>query len=102
VYISVMSFDKTIAIETFVTRYRENQGKQINNSSLYAGSDMYYYCRHCGIHTQTLPESHWGRPVTICVPCEALETNGLIPEAVRVAKAPPSEPSTAWDRINDA
>lgn len=97
-----MSFDKTTAIETFISRYRDNQGKQINNSSLYAGSPMYYYCRHCGIHTETLPESHWGKPNTICEPCKALEMNGLIPEAIKAAQAPPGEPSTAWDRINEA
>ena len=97
-----MSFNKTIAIETFVTRYRENQGKQVNNSHLPAGSSMYYYCRHCEVHTETLPESHFQRPKTICAPCEALEVNGLIPEAIKAAKAPPGEPSTAWDRINEA
>ena len=82
-----MSFDKNISIEAFVTRYRENQGKQVDNSALYAGSPMFYYCKHCGVHTETLPESHMKRPVTCCTACEALDQHGLIPEAKKALQA---------------
>lgn len=49
-------FKKDIALKTFSERY--NLAKklgQINNSSLPAGSPMYYYCKYCGTHTETLP-----------------------------------------------
>jgi hypothetical protein len=76
-----IQFDKDLAISTFVERKTKNAGKQIDNSTLYAGSPMYYYCRHCECHTQTLSESHSGRPITVCTPCEALDVHGLIDKA---------------------
>jgi hypothetical protein len=76
-----------VALDQFAERYRENQGKQVDNSSMPAGSPMVYYCRHCGVHTETLPESHWGRPKTVCNPCKVLDDHGLIPKAVERTKA---------------
>lgn len=68
-----------IAQKNFWVRKDENKGKQINNSSLRAGSPMYFYCRHCGVHTETLPESYTGKAVTICRPCDELDKMGAVP-----------------------
>lgn len=71
-------FDSKLAMEQFEKRKAENAGKQIDNSRLYAGSPMHYYCRFCGCHTETLPESHWSRPSTVCDPCQILHDHGLV------------------------
>lgn len=81
-----IKLDTEIATKQFVARYVRHQGNQIDNSTLPAGCNMIYYCRHCGIHTQTLPESHFGRPKTICTPCEVLDAHGLIPDAIEAAQ----------------
>lgn len=73
-----IAFDKDVALEQYRKRVEENRGKQINNSTLPAGSSMYYYCEHCGAHTETLPELHTKAPRIICVPCAALRAHGLI------------------------
>lgn len=75
---AVFKFDAELAMEQFRKRKAENQGKQIDNSSLPAGSPMYYYCRFCGAHTETLPETHWNAPKITCEPCKALHIHGLI------------------------
>lgn len=83
-----MSFDTEVAIGTFIERYMATAGQeQVNNSHLPAGSPMYYYCRHCRKHTETLPESHLKRPKTVCDPCKVLDDHGLIPKAIERAKA---------------
>ena len=77
---SVVNIDLDVAMKQFKKRKKENH-KNIgfDNSSLPAGSSMYYYCRFCGVPTDTLPESYWGcKPKTICDPCEVLHLNGLI------------------------
>lgn len=71
-------FDAELALEQYNKRKAQHEGKQINNSSLPAGSPMYYYCRFCGCPTETLPESHMSAPKTKCDPCEALHIHGLI------------------------
>lgn len=81
-----IQIDTEVALDQFVKRYTDNQGKQIDNSSLPAGAPMIYYCRHCGAHTATLSEGHMSRPKTICNPCEVLDAHGLIPEGVKRAK----------------
>lgn len=81
-----IKLDVDVALEQFVERYLENQGKQVDNSSFPAGAPIIYYCRHCGVHTQTLPESHWGRPKVVCDPCEVLVAHGLIPKGIKMAK----------------
>ena len=53
--------------------------KQINNSSLYAGSPMTYYCKHCRHVSEVLPECHVERPSHVCAECEPLIKNGWIP-----------------------
>ena len=71
-------FDSKLALAQFEKRKKANAGKQINNGSLPAGSPMYYYCKRCGAHTETLSESHSSKPKTICEPCDALRVHGLI------------------------
>ncbi len=73
-------FDPKIALEQFEKRKAENAKKeQIDNLKLRAGSPMYYYCKFCGEHTQTLPETHICAPKVICDPCQVLNDHGLIP-----------------------
>lgn len=74
----VFKFDSALAMEQYEKRKKENEGKQIDNASLPAGSPMYYYCKFCGEHTETLAESHWSAPKTTCDPCNALHIHGLI------------------------
>lgn len=77
-----IQLDTEVAMTKFVERFRMNKDKeQVDNSTLYAGSPMYYYCKFCGEHTQTLPECHFSAPKTICDPCEVLNAHGLIPDA---------------------
>jgi hypothetical protein len=60
-------------LEALEKRKKENEGKQIDNSSLYAGSAMYYYCKVCGAHTDTLAESDFfTKPKRTCDPCKEM------------------------------
>lgn len=102
-------FNTRVAVEQFVKRYVENESKKrVNNSDLHAGSPMYYYCRFCRVHTETLPETHYRAPKTICDPCKALKDHGLIEDARTAGKAAvareqqgetPPDGGSAWDRI---
>lgn len=74
-----IAFNAEVALAQFEKRVKENAGKQVNNSSLPAGSPMFYYCRFCGAHICTLPELHTQFVRDICTPCDALLTHGLIP-----------------------
>ncbi len=75
---TTINVDLKVAMEQFKKRKAANKGKQIDNSSLYAGSPMYFYCRFCGEHTDTLPESYLCTPKRVCEPCEILHAHGLI------------------------
>lgn len=76
------TFDPEIAVRQFEKRKAENAEKpKIDNASLPAGSPMYYYCKFCGDHTETLPETHIRAPKVICDPCKVLNDHGLIPRA---------------------
>lgn len=46
---------------------------QMNNSALYAGSPMYFYCRICGHESDCLPESYSSSPKCYCAPCQELK-----------------------------
>ena len=72
---------KELAIAQFVERCAQHRGKRIDNSRLHAGSPMHYYCKHCDAPTETLPELHREPPTTVCVPCNALDEQGLLAEA---------------------
>lgn len=67
-----------IAKKEFKKRYARHKGKQIDNSSLYAGSPMYFYCRGCGVQTDCLPESYLSTPKKICNECKPLEELGIL------------------------
>jgi len=68
-----------VALEQFRKRRLWNSmEEQIDNSSLPAGSLMYFYCSFCGCLTDTLPEGYTCDPKTICIPCEVLHVHGLI------------------------
>jgi len=72
-------FDSKLALEMFEKRKARNAKiEKVDNASLYAGSPMTYYCRHCGELTAELPEGYLGKPRTICEPCEVLRAHGLI------------------------
>jgi hypothetical protein len=66
---------KEEALEKFRER-KANPPKQIDNSSLYAGSPMYYYCRMCGHESDVLPEDHYGAPRRLCRACETMKDMG--------------------------
>lgn len=53
--------------------------ERVKNDGLPAGSPMYYYCRFCGTHVATLPETHREPAPTICVKCKWLDNVGLMP-----------------------
>ena len=50
-----------------------NPVKQVNNSSLYAGSPMFFYCDLCGYESDRLPESYTCVPKRHCAACVALK-----------------------------
>jgi hypothetical protein len=52
--------------------------KKIDNSSLVAGSPMYYYCQSCGQLADCLPESHFNPPRKLCSECRALKDCGWL------------------------
>lgn len=68
-----------IAKKEFFRRHQENQGKQVDNSSLPAGSSMYYYCHGCGILVSTKPEGWFSNPPPrYCDGCQILADHGLL------------------------
>lgn len=48
---------------------RANRPEQIDNSRLYAGSPMHFYCTMCGHQSDVLPESYVTRPRRQCAEC---------------------------------
>ena len=75
---TTININLDVAMEQFKKRKAANEGKKIDNSSLYAGSPMYFYCKFCEENTDVLPESYFRQPKTICNPCEILHAHGLI------------------------
>ncbi|HXV27131.1 MAG TPA: hypothetical protein VD862_03880 [Candidatus Paceibacterota bacterium] len=59
---------------------RAGKEKRVDNSSLYAGSPMYYYCGMCGGLSDVLPESHSERPRRRCGPCQEMLNAGYSEE----------------------
>jgi len=69
-----------IAQENFRVRKAANPvSGHINNAKLPAGAPMYFYCKYCGVPTETLPELYTKKPLTICDPCKELDKLGAIP-----------------------
>jgi hypothetical protein len=72
---------------SFVERVKASKKeKRIDNSSLYAGSPMYYYCYDCGVFITSLSEGHSGRAPSRCSGCERLEKEALLDVAKKRAK----------------
>lgn len=71
---------KEAAINAFVERVR-NKPEKIDNSRLYAGAPMYYYCHDCGSLAEVLSETHMSVPKRMCDPCKFLTDNGWMAEA---------------------
>ena len=69
--------EQTRALVALAAR-REKAKKegQIDNATLYAGSAMHYYCNHCGLESDVLPESHSERPKHVCDACQTLIDHG--------------------------
>lgn len=57
---------------------RENKPEKVDNGSLYAGSPMYYYCRHCDGLAAKLAEDHRGPPPPLCQECKEMDDNGWL------------------------
>ena len=56
------------------------EGYRIDNSSLPAGSPMYFYCISCGCVADVLPESYNCQPRKLCEECQALKDLGWLNE----------------------
>lgn len=79
--------DLAVCCRMFVKRKIDNREKhRENNSSLPAGSPMFYYCRHCDDHLITLHEGHRTSVYTTCTPCDVLKKNGILPELVKLVE----------------
>ena len=71
---------KEFAINALEER-RKNPPKKIDNSSLHAGSSMYYYCISCGHVSSDLPENwdpRFTQPKKLCDECQALKDLGWL------------------------
>ncbi len=74
------------AIEQFRRRWRLAANiEKVDNAALHAGAPMYFYCRHCGLPTEMLPEDYVFPPITECSRCRGLRNEGWLEEAVRAA-----------------
>lgn len=75
---------KEAAIEQFGRRRRLAASiEKVDNSALHAGAPMYFYCRHCGLPTEILPEDYVFPPPTECSQCRGLKNEGWLDEAVQ-------------------
>lgn len=65
--------EKNLALQNLEKRRKEaSKTKQVDNSSLPAGSAMFYYCRLCNLFIEKLPENHGGSPQRYCNECQEL------------------------------
>ncbi len=65
-----------LTLEERLTKQKERQAHrpdQIDNSRLYAGSAMFYYCRTCGAPSAKLNESHSEPAPRFCSECTSLD-----------------------------
>jgi uncharacterized OB-fold protein len=64
---------KEFALKALKARRRKSaKVKKIDNSSLYAGSPMYFYCKTCGAIADILPENYIAPPKKYCNQCQAM------------------------------
>lgn len=68
---------KKFALEALKQR-RANKPKRIDNSSLYAGSPMYYYCCSCGHLSDVVSEGDYSGYNDLCKECRALKKCGWL------------------------
>ncbi len=68
---------KEFALEKLAER-RNTPVKQIDNSQLYAGSPMYFYCQSCGHEADIKPETYITPPKKLCGECQALKDLGWL------------------------
>lgn len=57
---------------------RNNKPERIDNSSLYAGSSMTFYCVSCGHISDVLPENYMSPPAKLCGECKAMKDLGWL------------------------
>lgn len=72
---------KEFALAELSRRKTENTPNVIDNKSLYAGSDMYFYCNCCKALTDQLPEDYIpdsDTPKKICDECQTLIDKGWL------------------------
>ena len=78
---------KEKACEQFKVRRRlAQQIEKIENQGLHAGSPMFFYCRHCGIPTEVLPEDFVFQPMLECSQCQGLKAEGWLDAAISMAQ----------------
>ncbi len=70
--------EKVAALAALKQRREANKNiKKVDNSKLYAGSPMYYYCVSCNAEI-VLPETHTCAAPPLCKKCEALNECGWL------------------------
>lgn len=70
---------KEYALKALAERREVNANKEpIDNSSLPAGSPMYFYCRACAGLADILPESYISPPKKLCDECQVLKDLGWL------------------------
>jgi len=62
-----------------VRRTEAKVNGQINNSSLPAGSPMYFYCRICSLLADIKPECYTTAPKKYCEACQEMVDKGYSP-----------------------
>ena len=69
---------KEAALKALKERKEKNRDREkVDNSKLYAGSPMYYYCKACGEEI-VLPETHICPAPSLCRECHALKDCGWL------------------------
>ena len=68
---------KETALKALAER-RASKPDRIDNSSLPAGSPMFFYCVTCGHLSDTKPESYTSVPKSLCAECQALKQAGWL------------------------
>ena len=56
---------------------------KIENAQLLAGQPMFFYCKSCGVPTESLPEDYLFTPYQRCSQCQGLKDEGLLAIAER-------------------
>lgn len=70
---------KEVALAGFAMR-RSNRPAPIDNASLPAGVNMFFYCRACGWLADVKPEGYIFPVRPLCSECAGLDAEGWLPE----------------------